>query len=336
MKNPCVSSIGIVASITGTLFATSARAGVDIPEDIAQKEIIPIKIISGQTSAIHFKNHDRIHYLNLSDRSKIVYDLNDSPESGRAKSIFLKKIESLDFPGEITTSQPNLRVIAIDEQGVQKQYEFVIDNSKNHDNEISITPQKQIIRRKSANVINTDLGAATPADVSIGLKYKLKKGEISSDDPLVMYTSEVIALTLNGEQTLLALAQDLEIPLSVLSEFGRTGLAQKAKFRIQEAHRKKANTLETARQSLIEEQIDGFVIDTDLGQANLKDIEFGLLVMSKKEIITEKKAQIISKRIKQIRSGRQNLSVKDENELRSIGRLGLAFSSRRRIWGTIY
>ena len=336
MKNSCVSSIGIVAGVTGALLATPARADVNIPEDIAQKEIIPIKIIPGQTSAIHFENDDRIHYLNLSDRSRIVYDLNDSPESGQAKSIFLKNIESLDFPGEITTSQPNLRVVAIDEQGVQKQYEFIVDNSKKHDNEISITPQEQIVPRKPANVINTDLGAATPADVSTGLKYKLKKGEISPDDPLVIYTSEAIALTLNGEQTLLALAQDLEIPLSVLSEFGRTGLAQKTKFRIQEANRKKANALKTAGQSLIEDQIDDFVIDTDLGQANLKDIEFGLLVMRKKETITNKKARIISKLVKQSRSERQNLSVEDENELRSIGRLGLAFSSRRRIWGTIY
>ena len=336
MNNSCLNSIGIVAGVTGALFATSARADVIIPEDIAQKETIPIKIIPGQTSAIHFENDDRIHYLNLSDRSRIVYDLNDSPESGQAKSIFLKNIESLDFPGEITSSQPNLRVIAIDKEGVQKQYEFIVDNSKRHDNEISITPQKQIVPQKPANVINTDLGAATPADVSIGLKYKLKKGEISPDDPLVMYTSEVIALTLNGEQTLLALAQDLEIPLSVLSEFGRTGLIQKTKFRIQEANRKKADALKTARQSLIEEQNDNFVIDTDLGQANLKDIKFGLLVMRTKETITEKKAQRISKLVEETRSDRQNLSVEDKNELQSIGRLGLAFSSRRRIWGTIY
>lgn len=336
MNNSCVNSIGVCVGITGALFATPAQADVNIPEDIAQKETIPINIIPGKTSAIHFENDERIHYLNLSDRSRIVYDLNDSPESGQAKSIFLKNIEPLDFPGEITTPQPNLRVIAIDNQGAQKQYEFIVDNSQKHENEISITPQKQIVPQKPANVINTDLGAATPADVSTGLKYKLRNGEISPDDPLIMYTSEAIALTLNGEQTLLALAQDLEIPLSVLSEFGRTGLAQKTKFRIQEANRKKANALKTARRSLIKEQIDRFVIDTDLGQANLKDIEFGLSVMHKKETITEEKAQRISKLIEQAKNGRRNLSVEEKDELQSIGRLGLAFSSRMRIWGTIY
>ena len=334
MNNSCLNSIGIVAGVTGALFATSARADVIIPEDIAQKETIPIKIIPGQTSAIHFENDDRIHYLNLSDRSRIVYDLNDSPESGQARSIFLKNIKPLDFPGEITSTRPNLRIIAIDREGVQKQYEFVVDNSGEHDNEIFITPQEQAVSQKPANVINTDLGTATPADVNIGLKYKLKQGEISLEDPLVLYTSEAIALTLNGEQTLLDLAYQLEIPVSVLSEFGRTGLAQKAKFRIQEANRKKADALKTARRSLIEKH-NKFIIDTDLGLATLKDIEFGLSVMRRKETITEEKAQRISKVIEQVKNDPRNVSVEEREELQSIGRLGLAFSSRMRIWGTI-
>ena len=334
MKNLCIGGVGIVAGVTGALFVTPAQADMSIPEDVAQKEIIPIKIIPGQTSAIHFKNDDRIHYLNLSDRSKIVYDLNDSPESGQARSIFLKNIKPLDFPGEITTPQPNLRVIAIDKEGVQKQYEFIVDNSSKHDNEISITSQEQVISQKPANVINTDLGAATPADVSTGLKYKLKKGEISLEDPLVLYIGEAIALTLNGEQTLLDLAQELEIPVSVLSEFGRTGLAQKAKFRIQEANRRKADALKTARRSLIEEH-NKFIIDTDLGRATLKDIAFGLSVMRQKETITEETAQRIFKVIDRVKNDPRNVSVEDREELQSIGRLGLAFSSRLRIWGTI-
>ena len=334
MINSPVSSISFVAGITGILFATSAQADVSIPEDIAQKETIPIKIIPGQTSAIHFKNEDRIHYLNLSDRSEIVYDLNDSPESGQAKSIFLKNIKPLDFPGEITSNKPNLRVIAIDREGIQKQYEFIVDNSNEHDSEIFITSQKQVVSQKPANTINTDLGTATPADISIGLKHKLKQGEISLEDPLVLYTSEAIALTLNSEQNLLDLARDLEIPVSVLSEFGRTGLAQKAKFRIQEANQRKANALKTARRSLIEKH-SRFAIDTDLGQATLKDIEFGLLVMRQKETIGEKKVRRISKVIEQIKNDPRNVSLEDRNELQSIGRLGLAFSSRARIWGTI-
>lgn len=332
MNNSCLNSIGIVAGVTGALFTTSAQADINIPEDIAQKETVPIKIIPGQTSAIHFENEDRIQYLNLSDRSRIVYDLNDSP--GKAKSIFLKNIKPLDFPGEITSTRPNLRIIAIDREGVQKQYEFVVDNSGKHDNEIFITPQEQAISQKPANVINTDLGTATPADVNIGLKYKLKQGEISLEDPLVLYTSEAIALTLNGEQTLLDLAHELEIPVSVLSEFGRTGLAQKAKFRIQEANRKKADALKTARRSLIEIH-NKFIIDTDLGRATLKDIEFGLSVMRRKETITEEKAQRISKVIEQVKNDPRNVSVQEREELQSIGRLGLAFSSRMRIWGTI-
>ncbi|MDJ0596391.1 MAG: hypothetical protein QNJ72_41520 [Pleurocapsa sp. MO_226.B13] len=235
MKNSCVIGVGVCAGLAGALLVTPARADVNIPEDIAQKETIPIKIIPGQTSAINFKNDERVSFLILSDRSKIVYSLNAPTDSGQARSIYLRNIEPLDFPGEITSNQPNLFVVAIDELGRQRQYEFVVDNTQQHDSKINIIPEKEKTPKNRANVINTELGAATPEDVRIGLKYKLRKGEVSPEDPVALYTSEAIALTLNGQKTLLALAGEFDIPLSVISEFGRTGLAQKAKFRIQSA-----------------------------------------------------------------------------------------------------
>lgn len=335
MNKSCVNSFGICAGIAGALLASPAQADVNIPENIAQKQTILINIIPGQTTAINFENNDRVSFLILSDCSKIVYSLNAPTDSGQAKSIFLRNIEPLDFPGEITTNKPNLFVVAIDEQGRQKQYEFIVDNTQQYESQINITPEKQKAPKKPTNVINTELGAATPEDIRIGLKYKLKKGEISPEDPINLYTSEAIAITLNSQKTLIALAKELEIPLSVISEFGRTGLAQKAKFRIEEANKKKASALKLARRSLIEAQIHKFAIDTDLGEANLKDIEFGLSVMRKRETITKEKAAKISRIIKQIRNGKRNLLAEDIEELRNIGRLGLAFCSRLRIFGTL-
>ncbi|MCC0175848.1 hypothetical protein I4641_02480 [Waterburya agarophytonicola K14] len=336
MNKSCIKGIGICAGVAGAfLVVPTAQADTNIPENIAQKEIIPINIIPGQTTAINFENDDRVSYLILSDRSKIIYSLNAPTDSGQAKSIFLRNIKPLDFPGEITSNQPNLFVVAIDDRGRQEQYEFIVDNSQKHDTKINITPEKKEAPKKPINVINTELGAATPADVRIGLKYKLRKAEISPNDPIALYTSEAIALTLNSQKNLLALAEELDIPLSVLSEFGRTGLAQKAKFRIQKANRKKANALKAARQSLIEEQSEKFVIDTDLGKANLEDIKFGLSVMQKRETITEQKAQRISKIIKQAMNEKRKFSARDKEELSNVGRLGLAFSSRLRILGTL-
>ncbi|MEL6930116.1 MAG: hypothetical protein AAFO95_15960 [Cyanobacteria bacterium J06600_6] len=331
----CIKSIGICAGISGALLANPAQADVNIPENLAQKETIPINIIPGQTTAINFENEDRVSYLILSDRSKIVYSLNAPIDSGQAKSIFLRNIKPLDFPGEINSNKPNLFVVAIDDEGKQRQYEFIIDNSQEHDRKINIIPEKTKKTKKPANVINTALGAATPADIRIGLKYKLRRGEISPEDSIALYTSEAVALTQNSQKSLIALAEELEIPLSALSEFGRTGLAQKAKFRLQQANKKKKNALKLARMSLIEERLENFIIDTDLGEANLKDIKFGLSVMRKRETITEEKAKRISKLIEQTKNGKRNFSSEEKEELRNIGRLGLAFSSRLRILGTI-
>ena len=336
MKNSCINGIGIGAGIAGAaLLATPAQADINIPENLAQKEVIPINIVPGQTSAINFENDERVSYLVLSDRSRIVYSLNAPTDSGQARSIFLRNIKPLNFPGEITSTRPNLFVVAIDEQGKQRQYEFVVDNTQQHDSKINIISEPKKTPKKPANVINTELGSATPEDVRIGLKYKLRKGEVSPEDPIALYTSEAIATTFNSPKTLLALAEELDIPLSVLSEFGRTGLAQKAKFRIQEANQRKANTLKSARRSLIEEQVDNFTLDTDLGEANLKDIKFGLSVMLKRETISEQKAQRISKIIQQAKSEARKLSLEERAELRNVGRLGLAFSSRLKILGTI-
>ena len=327
--------VTVVAGCSGALLANPAQADVNIPENVAQREVIPINIIPGQTSAINFENDARISYLILSDRSKIVYSLNAPTDSGQAKSIFLRNIEPLDFPGEIKSEQPNLFVVAIDARGVQRQYEFVVDNDQAHDSKINIIPEKKKAQKKAANVINTELGAATPADIRLGLKYKLRKGEISPEDPIALYTAEALAITLNGNKSLIALAQELDLPLSVLSEFGRTGLAQKAKFRIQKANKAKANALKTARRSLIEETTDNYIIDTDLGEANLQDIAFGLSIMEKRETITEQKAQKISKIIARLKNGKRKISAGERDELSHIGRLGLAFNSRVRIWGAM-
>jgi len=336
MKPSYINGIGIFAGISGALIAAPAQADINIPENIAQKESIPISIVPGKSTSINFKNDERISYLILGDRSKIVYSLNAPTETGEARSIFLRNIEGLDFPGETTSANPNLQVVALNSEGEQINYEFVVDNSQEYDSKINITPAKKKKKapKKPKNVVNTELGEATPADIRIGLKYKLRKGEISPDDPITLTTSEAIAQTLNGDKTLLAIAEEWEIPLSVLSEFGKSGLAQKAKFRIKSANKKKANALKKARSSLIENKLNTVQVDTDLGKASLKDIKFGLSVMKKRESVAPEKLERISELINSIKNG-QSISAADQEELKDVGRLGLAFDARRRILGTI-
>jgi hypothetical protein len=333
MSNSYITGIGVGAITGASLLAAPAMAAVSIPDNLAQTKPIHINVISGKTTAINFHNERIISYLILSDRSTLVYSLNAPPESGQARSIFLRQIKPLDFPGETTSNTPNLFVVVLNEDGNQEQYEFIIDNTQRYETEINIVPEERKAKPKLANVINTELGAATPEDIRIGLKYNLRKGHLSPEDPLVLDINEAIAITLNENKTLLTLAKELDIPLSVLSEIGKTGLAQKAKYRIQQAKESNAN-LATARRSLINSHTD-FVIDTDLGDASFVDIQFGFSIMRQRDYISPLQAEKIVSIIRLAQNDSGKLSFEEKAILRRIGRLGLAFNARRKIFGTL-
>ena len=323
-----------------TLLASPAEAQVEITDSVAQQQPIPINIVPGKASAIHFPNSRSISYIILSDRSRIVYSLNAPPNSGEARSIFLRQIEPLSFPGQTTHTQPNLHVVAIDNEGRQSSYEFVIANSSQNDTKIKIVPD-EVVETRPVNAINTELGLANPYDVLAGLKYKLNKKELSPDSQLVLYASEAISTTLNSSKTLLEVAGEFQVPLSVLAEFGRVGLMEKAKARRLQARAiptaietKPLNnpTLKVATRPQIETEVNQFIIDTDLGAATLDDVKFGLSVLRQRNQISEAKAQSLEKAIQ------GNL---DENntammrQFKKIARIGLAFETRLRLRGTI-
>ena len=124
-----------------------------------------------------------------------------------------------------------------------------------------------------------------------------------------------------------------------MSEFGRTGLALKTKFRLQKANQEEAQrnqlSLKMTRRSLFQESINRPVIKTDLGEATVKDINFGLSVMLEREYITDHEAREINEILQQVKANNQNLSEQDTAKIQRVARLGLAFNARLRIFGTL-
>jgi hypothetical protein len=232
-------------------------------------------------------------------------------------------------------------VVAIDKQGRQQQYEFVIKKRIPgtiglDDNKINIV-SAPVAQPKPSKVIKTDLGDATPDDIRLGLQHKLSLGELQGDSSTALLVAEAIAISLNENKPLLAIASELQIPLALLSELGRTGLAQKAKYQL--AKPVPPSSLEQARLILIEENssLDN-EIDTTLRAATLPDLEFGMQVMKEKGLIDEKDARMVSKIIKQTKNQKTTLALAAKNPqvkelLSEVGRLGLAFETMQRIWG---
>ena len=333
--------IGLGVSLASAMLCQPAHAELNIPEGQAQRKPTPITIIPGQISAIHFNNGEKISHLHLSARDKIVYSVNAPTDSGAAQSIFLKAIEPLEFPGEIASSRPNLFVITIDAQGQQTQYEFVIDNGQQQsENQLNIV-SPQVTPPQLPTTIKTELGEANLDDIRTGLKHKLSRGEFSAADILALNVAEAIAISLNEEKSLLTVARELEIPLALLSELGRTGLAQKAKYRLKTATRAYNTSLSATRRLLLEENSIDNKVSTSLGEATVKDIELGISVMQEKGLISEQQAQTLSKVVQLSKKENKTLEeaaqkyALDDKLLSEAGRLGLAFEARQRIFGTV-
>jgi hypothetical protein len=344
VKSNLVIGSSVAALGAGALIAAPpAVAEINIVDAKAQNKPTVVEITPGQTTAVNFQNQQTISYLKLSDESQTVYSTNAPVSSGAAQSVFLTAIEKLDFPGSISSSAPNLFVVAIDKQGRQQQYEFVIKKripgtEGLDDNKINIV-SAPVAQPKPSKVIKTDLGDATPDDLRAGLKHKLSQGELASDSTTALLVAEAIAISLNENQPMLAIAEELQIPLALLSELGRTGLAQKAKYQL--AKPVPPSSLELARRLLIEEnsRLDN-EIDTTLGTATLEDLEFGMKVIQEKGLIESEDARMVEKIIGQTKNQKTTLAQYAKNPqvkklLSEVGRLGLAFEARQRILGTL-
>jgi hypothetical protein len=241
-------------------------------------------------------------------------------------------------------------VVAIDKQGRQQQYEFVIKKRIPgtiglDDNKINIV-SAPVAQPKPSKVIKTDLGDATPDDIRLGLQHKLSLGELQGDSSTALLVAEAIAISLNENKPLLAIASELNIPLALLSELGRTGLAQKTKSQLARTISPNqspnlAKSLNQVRQSLIDDDssLDNSV-DTQLGTATLPDLEFGIKVMKQKGLIEGRNALVVSKLIKQTQNQKTTLAQASKNPqvkklLSKVGYYGLAFEARQRILGTL-
>ncbi len=332
-----------VAVGAGALIATPASAEINIVDAQAQNRPTVVEITPGKTAAVNFKNQQTISYLKLSDESQTVYSTNAPISSGAAQSVFLTAIEKLDFPGAITSSAPNLFVVAVDQQGRQRQYEFIIKQrilrAEPEDNQINIVPTPVPVSTPPFLGIRTDLGLANPDDIRAGLKYKLTQGELAGNDTTSVLVAEAIAISVNKNQPLLNVAEELQIPLALLSELGRTGLAQKTKLLL--AKPVSPSSVQQARRLLIEENSSlGNEINTTLGMATIQDLEFGMQVMKQKGLIEAGDASIVAKIIQQTKKQQTTLANAAKNPqvkelLSEVGRLGLAFEARQRILGTL-
>jgi hypothetical protein len=197
-----------------------------IGRDVAAESAVEVQVAPGRTTTIDFSQTDEaINYVLIADPSRIVYTTNAELESGQAKTLFLRTIQALNFPGATRTQITNLSVQTVDSNGQQRLYNF------------SIVPVVATPRYIGVSIVNAVAGrqtlivsgnrTATLSDIETGLRIAIQRGYADRNDPIVSGVQQLLTLVRNDNVTIQDAATTVNIPLAVISELARIALDER-------------------------------------------------------------------------------------------------------------
>lgn len=192
-----------------------------ISRDVALQQSITIKIAPGRITSIDFDRTDEtVIYIGLGDASKTVFSLDAPLKSHRTKSVFLKPIQPLRFPGATVASTTNLLIKTIDRSKTERTYSFnVVPTRTQGTTSIAIAPAiagKQTLIDQAQHRI-------TLRDIELGLTRAIQRRYTAANDPIVAKTRRLLALAQVQDVPLPDLAKQLQLNLAVLESLGRIG-----------------------------------------------------------------------------------------------------------------
>ena len=209
--------IGLVSPGLSVQAQTSAYQVVDRTR--ATTSAVQVQVARGRATSISFSQTDEtIAYILLADASRVVYSTDAELETGRAKTIFLRVIQPLRFPGATTTPVTNLMVQTVDARGQNQLYTFDIVHSSNP-RYVGVQILPAIARSQASSAVgNLNL---TPDRIQTGLSIAIMRGYTSIDDPVVAKVRQLLELMQTENMTASEAAQSVGIPLDVLESLAR-------------------------------------------------------------------------------------------------------------------
>jgi hypothetical protein len=217
---PALTSVGaslliaLVSPVLPVQAQTSAYQVVD--RNRATTSAVQVQVAPGRATSISFSQTDEtITYILLADASRLVYSTDAELEAGRAKTVFLRVIEPLRFPGATTTPVTNLMVQTVDATGQNRLYMFDIVHSS-HPRYVGVQILPAIAHSQlSPAVGNLNL---TPNRIQTGLSIAIMRGYTSIDDPVVAKVRQLLELMRTENMTVPEAAYSVGIPLPVITE----------------------------------------------------------------------------------------------------------------------
>lgn len=209
--------IGLVSPGLPVQAQTSAYQVVDRAR--ATTSAVQVQVAPGRATSISFSQTDEtIAYILLADASQVVYSTDAELETRRAKTIFLRVIQPLRFPGATTTLVTNLMVQTVDARGQNRLYTFDIIHSSNP-RYVGVQILPAIARSQASPAVgNLNL---TLDNIQTGLSIAILRGYTSIDDPVVAKVRRLLELMRTENMTASEAAHSVGIPLEVLTELGR-------------------------------------------------------------------------------------------------------------------
>ena len=209
--------MALVVPVSPVQAQASAYQVVD--RNRATNSAVQVQVAPGRATSISFSQTDEtIAYILLADASRVVYSTDAELETGRAKTVFLRVIQRLRFPGATTTSVTNLMVQTVDARGQNRLYTFDIIHSSNP-RYVGVQILPAIARSKPSPVV--DNRSLTPDRIQTGLSIAIMRGYTSIDDPVVAKVRQLLELVRTESLTVSEAAHSVGVPLAVLAELGR-------------------------------------------------------------------------------------------------------------------
>jgi hypothetical protein len=197
-----------------------------IGRDVAAQSAVEVQVAPGRTTTIDFSQTDEaINYVLIADPSRVVYKTNAELESGQAKTLFLRTIQELNFPGTTRTQITNLSVQTVDSTGQQRLYNF------------DIVPVATTSRYTGVSIVNAVAGrqtlivngnrTATLSDIETGLRIAIQRGYTDRNDPVVVEVQQLLTLVRNDNVTIQNAAVTVDVSLAVILELARIALDER-------------------------------------------------------------------------------------------------------------
>ena len=189
-------------------------------------EAVDVRVWAGRATAIDFSQLDeRITQVFLADPSRFTYATDVPLNKGEATTLFLRQILPLNFPNLTTAKVTNLFVKTRTKSGAVRLYTFDVSGGASTPSYSGLSVATSPSRGGKPTLQVGSFRPATLDDIKRGLEVALIRKYALPSDPIVSKTREFLAVARNtSDKSLVELAQQLKIPLAVLSQLGAFGI----------------------------------------------------------------------------------------------------------------